>query len=136
MHGRRCLCGAVTFQISAEPISARACWRRLCQYIGGGIGTVNVAFRSEVVSIAGEVGDHADVADSGTRMHRLFCKTCGTPLFSTAESRPHLSFVRAGARDDPEIGRPVAMIWTAEAPSWACFDPESPQLQGQPAPVA
>jgi hypothetical protein len=136
MHSGRCLCGAVTFQIDAEPISARACWCRLCQYIGAGSGTVNVAFRSEAVTITGKLGDLEGVADSGTRMHRQLCPACGTHLFSRAESRPHLVFIRAGALDDPEIARPVATIWTVEAPSWACFDPDLPQLEGQPPPVA
>ena len=33
-------------------------------------------------------------------MHRRFCPDCGTQLFSEAESRPHLIFVRNGALDD------------------------------------
>jgi hypothetical protein len=136
MHSGRCLCGAVIYKIASDPISARACWCRLCQYIGAGSGTVNVAFHSDALSVEGEVGDHVATADSGSRMQREFCPACGTHLFSRAETRPNLVFVRAGSLDDPEIARPVATIWTAEAPSWACFDPDLPQVEGQPPPVA
>ena len=31
-------------------------------------------------------------------MHRRFCPSCGTHLFSEAESRPHLVIVRNGVR--------------------------------------
>ncbi|HAH64852.1 MAG TPA: aldehyde-activating protein, partial [Rhizobiales bacterium] len=39
-----CLCGAVRYRIEAEPIAARTCWCRVCQFIGAGSATVNVAF--------------------------------------------------------------------------------------------
>ena len=35
-----CLCGAVRFKSTATPITTRACWCRLCQYIGAGSATV------------------------------------------------------------------------------------------------
>ena len=67
---------------------------------------------------------------------RPHCPQCGTHLFSEAESRPHLIFVRAGALDDPEIARPGSTIWTKSAPSWAAIDPALPKVEGQPPPVA
>lgn len=131
-----CLCGAVRFTIDAEPMAARACWCRLCQYLGGGSGTVNVCFPSAAFTIHGEVRDHHSEADSGNRMRRGFCPTCGTPLFSAAEARPHLLFVRAGALDDPGLIGPQATIWTDQAPRWAHIDPAIPSVAGQPPPVA
>jgi hypothetical protein len=56
-------------------------------------------------------------------------------LFSEAEPRPHLVFVRAGTLDNPEIARPAATIWAAEAPSWACIDESIPRIEGQPPPA-
>ncbi|MDF0489370.1 GFA family protein [Sphingomonas sp. H39-1-10] len=131
-----CLCGAIRYDIPGEPIAARACWCRLCQYLGAGSGTVNVAFPSEGVTITGAPRWRTDTADSGNVLHRGFCAECGTPLFSTAEARPHLIFVRAGSLDDPGLVAPGATIWTSEAPAWAHFDPALPQVEGQPPPVA
>jgi len=131
-----CLCRAVRYRITAEPITARVCWCRLCQYIGAGSATVNVCFPSDAITIEGELRDYRSVADSGNVMHRRFCPSCGTHLFSEAESRPHLIFVRAGTLDDPEIARPAMTIWTSAAPSWACIDPQLPALEGQPHPAA
>ncbi len=131
-----CLCGAVRLRISAEPILARVCWCRLCQTIGAGGPTVNVCFPVEAVELEGPTNDFACVADSGSHMHRRFCPTCGVHLVSTAESRPHLIFIRAGALDDREVARPAMTIWTEQAPSWACFDPDLPQMVRQPPPAA
>jgi hypothetical protein len=103
--------------------------------LGAGSGTVNVCFPSDKVRVEGELRDYESVADSGNTMHRRFCPRCGTQVFSQAESRPHLIFVRAGTLDDPEIARPAATIWTSVAPSWACFDDALPRVAGQPPPV-
>ena len=130
-----CLCGAVRYQAAEPPLATRICWCRLCQYIGAGTGTVNVCFNSARFTVSGELRDFTAIADSGNTMHRRFCPTCGTHLFSEAESRPHLIFVRAGTLDDPEIAKPGATIWTSEAPSWACIDPSLPKHEGQPPPV-
>lgn len=131
-----CLCGAVRFRITAQPIAMRLCWCRLCQYLASGNATVNVVFPSDALSVEGELRDYQSVAASGNVMHRRFCPTCGTQLFSAAESRPHLVIVRNGALDDTELLAPSSTIWTAEAPEWAWIDETLPQHEGQPPPVA
>ena len=131
-----CLCGNVRYQMDAEPITARLCWCRFCQFIATGNAAVSVCFPSSGLTVSGETRDFPSIADSGNRMHRRFCPICGTQLFSEAEARPHLIFIRVGALDDPEIARPVATIWTASAPSWACIDSALPRVPGQPPPVA
>ena len=131
-----CLCKAVRFEVHAQPLAVRTCWCRLCQYLGAGSATVNVCFPAEALKVTGEVRWFAGVADSGNKMQRGFCPTCGTQLFSNAEPRPHLTFIRAGALDDPNIAAPQATIWTKAAPDWACFDPRIPAHEGQLPPVA
>jgi hypothetical protein len=135
MIGGGCLCRAVRFEIDAEPMAARTCWCRLCQYLGGGTAMVNVCFPADKVRISGEVRYHQGVADSGNVMQRGFCPTCGTPLTSAAESRPHLLFIRAGALDDPELKAPEATIWTEQAPCWALISDEIPSYPAQIPPV-
>ena len=132
----KCLCGAVRWESSEAPIVTRVCWCRECQYLGAGSGTVNACFRVAAFTITGKTTDHVDIASSGNRMHRRFCPVCGTPLFSEAESRPHLIFARVGTFDDPDLAKPAMTIWTASAPSWACINEDLPRLEGQPPPAA
>ena len=130
-----CLCRSVRYRVSASPIITRVCWCRLCQYLGSGSGTVNTCFPSDAVSVEGELRDFVSVADSGNAMHRRFCPKCGTQLFSEAEARPHLIFVRAGTLDNREVARPAATIWTSQAPTWASIDPSLPYIAEQPPPA-
>jgi hypothetical protein len=131
-----CLCGKVRYESRAEPVTARLCWCRFCQYIAAGNAAVSACFLTARMTISGETHDYRSVADSGNVMHRRFCPECGVHLFSEAESRPHLIFVRAGTLDDPELVKPAATIRTAKAPSWACVDASLPSFEGQPPPVA
>jgi hypothetical protein len=131
-----CLCRFVRYRITAQPIVTRVCLCRVCQYLGAGSGTVNACFPKPAMTIEGEPADYRSVADSGNVMHRRFCPKCGTQLFSEAESRPHLIFVRVGTLDDPEIAPPSVTIWTSSAPSWACIDGRIPSIERQPPPAA
>jgi len=134
-HTGGCLCGAVRFRIGADPLLARLCWCRLCQSLAAGNATVNLVFPSDQVEVDGEVRWYESVAESGNAMARGFCPTCGTPIFSKTEARPHIVIVRAGALDDPELLPPQGTIWTDEAPAWAHIDPDLPQFPGQPPPA-
>jgi hypothetical protein len=127
-----CLCGAVRYTVSAEPIMTRACWCRVCQYFASGNSTINVVFPKDALKVIGELKDYASDADSGNRMHRRFCPACGTQMFSESEARPHLIIVRAGTLDDPELAKASGVIWTKSAPSWAHIDPDVPHFEGQP----
>lgn len=129
-----CLCGAVRFESTDPPVITRVCWCRLCQYLGAGSGTVNACFKTENFSVYGKTSDYSNIADSGNVMHRAFCPSCGTPMFSSAEARPHLIFVRAGTLDDPEMAQPAMTIWTAQAPSWGCIASGLTRVEGQPPP--
>jgi hypothetical protein len=131
-----CLCGAVRYESRAEPITARMCWCRFCQYIAAGNAAVSACFLTARMKITGETRDYESVADSGNKMHRRFCPICGVHVSSQAEARPHLIFVRAGTLDDPNMIKPAATIWTSKAPGWACIDASLPTFEGQPPPVA
>jgi hypothetical protein len=131
-----CLCKAVRWRSTAAPLVTRMCWCRVCQFFGAGNATVNVCFRTESFSVEGKLTDYRSIAESGNVMHRRFCGVCGTPMFSEAEARPHLIFVRAGTLDDPTIAKPSLAMWTSQAPVWACIDPALPRVEKQPPPAA
>jgi hypothetical protein len=131
-----CLCKQVRYRVTEAPIVTRVCWCRVCQYFACGNASVNVCFPSNAIAIEGKLTDFKSIADSGNVMHRRFCPTCGTHLFSEAESRPHLIFVRAGTLDDRELAKPAMTIWTSSAPSWACIDEKIPRVANQPPPAA
>lgn len=131
-----CLCGAVRYTATAEPLVVRACWCRVCQYFGTGNATINLVFPTGSVAITGELSDYASTADSGNHMHRRFCPKCGVQVLSHADERPQMVILRAGTLDDPSLAAPRGTIWTKSAPAWALIDPALPRFEGQPPPQA
>lgn len=131
-----CRCGAVRYTATAEPIASRVCWCRDCQYFAAGSATVNAIFPTPSVTLTGPLRSYVSQADSGNQMTRAFCEHCGTPVTSASNARPHLTILRAGTLDDPELARPAMTIWTDSAPSWACIDSTLPGNPRQPPPVA
>lgn len=129
----RCLCGAVRYRLSAEPVATRVCWCRDCQHIAAN-GTVNLLVPSLALDVSGELSEYTSTADSGNRIRRRFCPRCGSHLFGNSSGRPHLTVVRAGTLDDPSSVRPTMNIWAGSAPAWACLDSALERVEQQPLP--
>lgn len=129
----QCLCGAVRYRITAEPIFTRICWCRDCQHIAAN-GTVNILVPAAALEVSGSTSAYGSTADSGNLITRHFCPSCGSHLFAGSSGRPQYTVVRAGTLDDPSSIAPVANIWAASAPAWACMDPTLERVESQPAP--
>lgn len=129
-----CLCKAVHYRIAEPPVTARACWCRMCQTIGGGSGTVNALFNTSALTISGDLNEFSFIADSGNVMYCRFCPICGTHVLVTSQRRAHFTAVRVGTLDDPNKISPESTIWTSMAPTWAAIDPKLPSVDGQPPP--
>src|SRR5664279_4813532 len=113
-----CLCGAVRFRLSAEPLATRVCWCRDCQHISAN-GTVNLLVPTEALDISGQLSEFARTAYSGNEIRQRFCPSCGSHLFANSSARPQFTVVRAGTLDDPSSVRPTMNIWSSSAPTWA-----------------
>ncbi len=128
-----CICGAVTFKLTAEPLVTRICWCRDCQHLSAN-GTVNLVVPTEALTFTGVLSEHTKTADSGNDLTRQFCPQCGTHLFAKSPARPHLRVVRAGNLSDPSSVKPNINIWASSAPDWACLDPVLELALRQPKP--
>jgi hypothetical protein len=129
----QCLCGAVRFQVSGEPIATRICWCRDCQRTAAN-GTVNAMVPTSALDVTGELKVFTTTADSGNQVRRSFCPNCGSHLFATSSARPQITVVRVGTLEDPASVRPTVNIWASSAPVWACLDPALERVERQPQP--
>ena len=129
----RCLCGAVSFTLAAEPLTTRVCWCRDCQHLAAN-GTVNLMVHADGLSISGALSEYTRMADSGNEVTCQFCPRCGTQLFAQVSARPQFRVVRAGNLDEPSSVQPVMNIWAESAPAWAHLDPALERVAQQPVP--
>ncbi|MET0251047.1 MAG: GFA family protein [Novosphingobium sp.] len=131
-YAGRCACATVTLEIADEPIATRQCWCRQCQQIAAGGPTNNAMFKTEAVTISGDLGWHEYVAASGNTLRQGFCRSCGSPVVAWSSARPYLRTVRLGVLDPGHGLGPAMAIWTGEAPPWAVIDPALERHAGQP----
>ena len=116
-HGG-CLCGAVRFTLTSEPVVQGICHCRDCQKSSGATHLTQLAVPAPGVEITGRTTAYARPADSGHRVTRHFCSICGGPTHSTNDAMPGLIFLRATHLDDPERFAPAMEVYTASRPSW------------------
>lgn len=113
-----CRCGAIRYTCEAEPAMVVHCYCRDCQYASGGACTTAVVTLADSLAIEGTPKAYTTIADSGTQVSRLFCETCGTPVFAKNASMPFMA-IKAATLDEPRVLQPGANIWTQSAPPWA-----------------
>ncbi len=130
----RCLCGHVSYKLTAEPVVSRICWCRDCQHLSSN-GTVNAIFPTAAIEISGTTSGYSSAADSGNRITRRFCPQCGSHLFADSTGRPGLTVVRVGTLDEPSSIKPSTNIWGDSAPDWACLDATLERFARQPPPL-
>lgn len=129
----RCLCGAVHFSVSTEPLTSRLCWCKDCQHISGN-GTANMLVATDGLTHTGTLAEYTSTADSGNVITRQFCPNCGVQLFAKSTARPQFRVVRTGNLDNPSSVAPQANIWAGSAPTWACMDANIERIAQQPLP--
>jgi len=119
-----CLCGAVRYRVTGEPIISAVCHCRHCQKQGGSAFSVVIAVTDDNYAQTGETAVFEDRGDSGQPVYRHFCGTCGSPIVSIAGMLPGLTLIKAGTLDDPTAIRPTQEAYCRDA--WAVF----PRLAG------
>ena len=120
-----CMCGAVRYSSSAQPVLTAFCHCRNCQKAGGGGYSVNVAVPTDSLTIEGETRAYRAAGESGKPTVRRFCPQCGSPLVTEAEAFAGLSFVKGASLDDPSWIEPNLHIWCASAQPWDRIPAES-----------
>ena len=119
-----CLCGAVRFEVSSEPVAFMLCHCRDCQYFAGGEpAAIVVASRPDFSLKQGHPKGYTVKGESGNEVECQFCPECGTSLFERLGGMPHLWGIMAGTLDDPGWLKPTAFLWQKSAQPWAHRDP-------------
>jgi hypothetical protein len=118
-----CACGAIRFEIEAEPLMQNDCQCRDCQHMSGTGHGSYLTFPRAGVKQTGEAASWSMVADSGNVKTRAFCPTCGSPVFMTFSAMPDVFTVHAASLDDPSRYRPQAVTYAVRGHAWDRLDP-------------
>jgi hypothetical protein len=127
-----CLCGALRYEIAAEPMFGAQCQCLDCQHETGGGHTSFMAFPAEAVKLTGTPRFYEVEADSGNVMRRGFCPTCGSPVVGATSGLPGVTTISAGSLDDPSVFKPQFVCYTSRGHAWDRVDPALPSFPKMP----
>ena len=121
-----CSCGAVRYEIAADPVFMLNCHCRDCQRATGSAYAPVVVVPRNATKISGELKYFKVVGDSGKYVERGFCPKCGSRVNGNLERFPDVVGFLAGSLDDPALHKPGMDLFTASAHHW---DHMAPHLQ-------
>jgi hypothetical protein len=117
-----CMCGAIRYECSAEPIFMGNCHCRDCQQATGTAYAAAILVPRDAVSIAGDVKYYDVKGGSGNIISRGFCPNCGSRYLG----------IMAGSIDDPAGFSPTFDFHVASAQPWDYMNPELPKFAKSP----
>lgn len=127
-----CLCGAVHYELAAQPSLVVVCHCTTCQKNTRSAFSLNLAMPQDAVTISGDslatYEDHSGA--SGKPFHRAFCSRCGSPISGRGEAYPGMPFLKAGTLDDRSWLKPEGHIWCVEKQPWVPIELGALQVPG------
>lgn len=113
-----CLCGAVRYELTAEPAVQAVCHCKNCQKQAGTAFSMIIGVPESAMSVTGTPTTYIDHGESGNEVRREFCGKCGSPLFSRVATASGMIFVKAGTLDDTTGFKPAVQVWAKSRQDW------------------
>jgi len=117
----RCLCGAVSYELTGDVIATAVCHCEHCQRQSGGAFSVNLIAHVSQLAVSGELSVYGDTGDDGgdtVYVERRFCGSCGSPIVSELMGTEGVIAVKAGTLDDKSEVRPTMQAWCEHRQPW------------------
>lgn len=129
-----CMCGAVTYSVTAEPGIVAVCNCIDCQHQTGSAHSVVFGVPASELSVEGDsLKMYATKAeDSGVATERNFCSGCGSPIVTYSAAYPGMAFIKAGTLDDTSWIEPKVEIWCGSKPAWSPDFPDAHHFERDP----
>jgi hypothetical protein len=113
-----CSCGAVTYEITGDPMMVLQCHCLNCQKSSGTGHVPFAGFPEPQVKVKGKTKSWSYKADSGATATGNFCPECGSNVFSTTTSFPGIYGIRLGSMDDSTAFQPQMEVYMKRLRPW------------------
>jgi len=126
MRSGSCLCRAVRFEIDGDLAPIQFCHCGDCRKAQGTAFASNIPVATKDFRL---LSDEAELQayESSPGKERVFCRRCGSPIFSRHVSAPGVVRLRAGALDAPTGAAPGFHFHVASKADWWDITDDLPQ---------
>ena len=135
IHTGGCQCGAVRYEIRAEPVMVYACHCTICQKQSGNAFAMAAAFPATAFTMLGTEPAHFVRPGHGRKFRCYFCPDCGSRIYHqwfTEEGDVPFRNIKPGTLDDTSWLRPGCHVWTQHAQPWIRFSDDDVVFAQQP----
>ncbi len=127
-----CACGAVRFEIDADPVMAGHCQCGKCQTLSGAGHSTFAGFPAPAVRVTGDMQTWTYTADSGHTAHRNRCTVCGAQVTSGTSGMPGVTAVNLTTIDGRSGITPGMVFFHVSAQPWDMIDTTLTAFPGMP----
>jgi hypothetical protein len=124
-----CLCGAIRYRLTGPSLFVAQCCCKDCQKATGTGHTTIIGIHNSQLALDGTPATFTNEGESGGRVTRHFCGTCGGRLYTSGDLPGEFIMVQAGSLDDPNGLQPQSVIYAKDAVDWDRFDPALPRFE-------
>ncbi len=103
-----------------------------CQHMTGAGHSSMIGFPKAAVTMQGQLEFHETTADSGNKVGRGACATCGSLVAARSSGFPDMATIFVGSLDDPKRFKPQFVVFTVRANGWDHMDPALPKFERMP----
>jgi hypothetical protein len=114
-HAGNCLCGAVQYESSADPLDVGYCHCKMCQKLSG--STV-LPWASFLLENFAYTRGAPKVYRSSSHGRREFCGDCGSQIAFRSANRPKTVEINVGTLNEPGKFKPQYHIWCDSRIAW------------------
>jgi hypothetical protein len=133
MRTGKCLCGSCSYEIEGDPIVVAICHCIDCQRLTGAGHSTGAMYEESKIRIFGEPATFVLRSEAGNNVTRLFCRTCGSPLFGKNSGMPGVMTVSMGTLNESDGMLPQVEIFVRTRRDWDLPNPLVQSFDTQPA---
>lgn len=131
-HNGRCLCGAISYQVTGEPEIVAHCHCQDCQRLTGSGHSTGAMYRQDRFQLNGKIGKYQLTSDNGNTVTRVFCPNCGSPIHGKNTGMPGFVTVSLGTLDDSSNFEPSVVVFARNRKHWDLMDQSISSFDAQP----
>ncbi len=128
MYKGSCLCGSIQLSLNGGVTDIIHCHCSLCRKASGSAYATNGFIDAEDLKLI-DNDNTLNFYESSEGKRKYFCKTCGSPIYSSNSQSPKRFRLRLGILDTDISERPISHNFVTSKANWDDLDAELPRSE-------
>ena len=128
MYKGSCLCGSIQFELEGNVTDIIHCHCSLCRKASGSAYATNGFINAQDLKLTDQ-DNTLTFYESSEGKRKYFCKSCGSPIYSSNAQSTERYRLRLGALDSDISERPISHNFVTSKANWEDLNAELPHYE-------